>query len=339
MKKIIIGVHGLGNKPDESLLELWWLKSIHEGLDSIGKSRINIPFKMVYWADILHETPLSLEVEDPENPLFLEEPYVKGELTIRKEDASFVSKILNYIEEQLDKIFLNEDFSINFKNVTDKLIHHYFTELETYYGEGCSSNGDQDCSSKEKIQNRLSSLLGEYKDYEILLIPHSMGSIIAFDVLTKLTEEISINTFVTIGSPLGLPVIGARIFAEQKKINPSLKKPVVPNSVSSRWYNLSDNLDKIALDHTLNDDFNANNHGIKAKDFFVYNNYEINGKPNPHKSYGYLRTPELASIINKFLKGKRSHRIYQKYKLFVDNFYLKLNPFQKSIKRNRDESQ
>lgn len=338
MKKIIIGVHGLGNKPDESLLELWWLKSIREGLDSIGKSRTNIPFKMVYWADILHETPLSMEVDDSENPLFLEEPYVKGESKIRKEDASFVSKILNYIEEQLDKIFLNDDFSINFKNVTDKLIHHYFAELETYYGENCSSIGDQDCSSQEKIQNRLFALLEEYKDYEILLIAHSMGSIIAFDVLSKMAEVISINTFVTIGSPLGLPVIGARIFAEQKGINPSLKNPVVPNSISCGWYNLSDNLDKIALDHTLNDDFGANIHGIKAKDHFVYNNYEINEKPNPHKSYGYLRTPELAFIINKFLKEKRSHLIYRKYKSFIKNFYLKLNSFQKSIKKNGGES-
>ena len=40
-----------------------------------------------------------------------------------------------------------------------------------------------------------------------MLIAHSMGSIIGFDVLTFLATDIKINTFITIGSPLGLPVI------------------------------------------------------------------------------------------------------------------------------------
>ncbi len=52
MKKMIIGIHGLGNKPDATLLHDWWLNAIHEGLGRISKPRENIPFKMVYWADI-----------------------------------------------------------------------------------------------------------------------------------------------------------------------------------------------------------------------------------------------------------------------------------------------
>ena len=29
----------------------------------------------------------------------------------------------------------------------------------------------------------------------------------------------------------------------------------------------------------------------------------VNEKKNPHKSFGYLRTPELADIVSSFLKG------------------------------------
>ena len=37
MKKIIIGVHGLGNKPPADVLEKWWAASIQEGLAAIGE--------------------------------------------------------------------------------------------------------------------------------------------------------------------------------------------------------------------------------------------------------------------------------------------------------------
>ncbi len=32
MKKIIIGIHGIGNKPPAKILRKWWLNSIYEGL-------------------------------------------------------------------------------------------------------------------------------------------------------------------------------------------------------------------------------------------------------------------------------------------------------------------
>lgn len=334
MKQVIIGIHGLGNKPEASTLKSWWLKSIKEGLNNIGKCRSRIPFEMVYWADIMHESPLHSEITDKENPKYIEEPYVEGKLVKRIDDTPLTKKVLQYIEEQLDKIFLNDDFSINFKNVTDKLIHHYFTELDTYYAEDCKSNVDKDCSARESIQKRLSSVLEKYKSYEILLIAHSMGTIIAFDVLSKMDDNFSINTFVTIGSPLGLPVIGGRIFAEQKQLNVNLKNPVAPDSISGSWYNLSDILDKIALDHTLNDDFDANCFGIKATDMSVYNNYEINNEPNPHKSYGYLRTTELATIIDTFLKRNRSDILFRKYTTVKNKFYNQLNTFRNMINKD-----
>jgi hypothetical protein len=58
------------------------------------------------------------------------------------------------------------------------------------------------------------------------------------------------------------------------------------------------------MDHTLADDFAENRKGIKALDMLVTNDYEWNGKKNPHKSYGYLRTAEMATIIDAFLTRK-----------------------------------
>ncbi len=38
----------------------------------------------------------------------------------------------------------------------------------------------------------------------------------------------------------------------------------------------------------------------------VENDYESEGIENPHKSYGYLRTPEVAQIIDDFLSRGRN---------------------------------
>jgi len=314
MKQIIIGIQGLGNKVPAELLKSWWVQSINEGLDKIGKARINIPFEMAYWADIIHDTPLDLTISDKNNPLFVDEPYTKGKSEVRKNGSIIQDKILKYIEEELDKIFLNEDLSINYKGVTDKIMQKYFKDLDIYYRNDSNSKNSNYGFAKEIIQKRLISLLQKYKDYKILLIAHSMGSIIAFDVLSNISEEININTFITIGSALGLPVIVGRIFAEQKAKNVQITKPIAPNCILGSWFNMSDKYDKIAIDHTLADDFAPNNLGIFATDISVYNNYEINNEPNPHKSYGYLRTPEIATIINSFLEQKEKDSYLQKYK-------------------------
>lgn len=143
-----------------------------------------------------------------------------------------------------------------------------------------------------------------------MLISHSMGSIVAFDVLWKYSGEVKVNTFITIGSPLGLPVIVARVFAEQKNLNKRIIKPHAPDSVTGKWFNFSDLEDKVALDHTLADDYGLNNNGFTAEDFTVINDYKINDIRNPHKSFGYLRTPEFAVVVNEFLSRKKKFEPY-----------------------------
>ena len=37
----------------------------------------------------------------------------------------------------------------------------------------------------------------------------------------------------------------------------------------------------------------------------MINNYELNDKRNPHKSYGYLRTPEFSKVLYEFIKSEK----------------------------------
>lgn len=314
MKKVIIAIHGLGNKPDEALLREWWLNAVHEGLDRIGKSRRKIPFEMVYWADISYPDPQDPAEKHPGNPRYLKEPYAMShaELPSHRPGRLYLAT-LQFIETHLDKLFLRKNMSETFPKASSKMMEHYFTELDTYYTEECSSLQNEDCSAKAAIQARLQDMFDRYADHEILLLSHSMGSIIAFDVLCSPSTKISINTFISMGSPLGLPPIVARNFQAQKVQFPELKRPTAPESIWPHWYNISDCRDTVALDHTLRDDYGPNRKGLRAADLLVTNDYQINGHANPHKSYGYLRTPEVARMINTFLSSRRDNVIHRGY--------------------------
>ncbi len=301
MSKIIIGIHGLGNKPPKDVLEKWWLEAICEGLNKIDRIHYEPNFELVYWADILNDKPLNSLITDPENPYFLDEPYTPSPETIEPESHSTRKKFLGFLEDQMDKIFLNEDLSTNFNFVSDLVFKKYFKELEIYYAQQPEINDSSFKSVKDIIRNRLAVVLNKHKGKEILLISHSMGTIIAYDVCNFLVPKIQINTLVTMGSPLGLPIIKSKIAEELKEFDPNIIKLCTPKNVSKNWFNYSDIEDNVALNYNLSDDFEANSSNIKVIDTIIVNNYVANDEHNPHKSYGYLRAPEFSNMLADFL--------------------------------------
>ena len=153
----------------------------------------------------------------------------------------------------------------------------------------------------------MAEVLKKHRRKKILLIAHSMGSIVAYDVLTRYARDVNIDTLVTIGSPLGLPIIRSKIIAETVTNAASEKSLKTPENILRNWFNLSDLKDKISLDYRLGDDFEENSRQVQPVDKIVVNNYEFRDQKNPHKSYGYLRTPEMAEIVRQFLAYKRYH--------------------------------
>lgn len=302
MAKVIIGVHGLGNKPSKEILEDWWLSAMKEGLERLGKSTTLPKFEMVYWADILYDKPLDISITDREDPYFLEEKYIPSIQKFVPENNERRQKVLDFLEDQLDKLFLNEDLTINFNGIMDTIIHRYFRDLELYYTEECLDENDIKCKARKLIRDRLVTTLKKYENDEIFLIAHSMGSIISYDVLTFLLPDINIHTFVTIGSPLGFPVIQGKIALEwnsKKLVPPKLK---TPPGVFKNWYNFADLKDKIALIYQLGKNYQSNWRGVTPQDFIVYNDYESDIEPNHHKSFGYLRAKEFSLILYSFSK-------------------------------------
>jgi len=300
MSKVVIGIHGLGNKAPRETVELWWRNAIREGLRSRAYFHPMLDFKLIYWADILHPKPLDPREEDKDDPLFLEEPYIPAE-EFEPQPVDYRRKQwLDFVEKQMDSLLLKKDMTINFPMITQSILHRYFKDLGEYYSDNGESSSEIVNNIQDLLRARVARELRRYQDSEILLIAHSMGSILAYDVLTQVTPEIEIDTFITMGSPLGLPVIMSRILAEQEKMEKQFSKPSSPDNIKEHWFNLSDLEDLVAINYNLADDYAPNSHGISALDMIVHNNYQNNGKRNPHKVYGYLRTPECAKAIHEF---------------------------------------
>jgi hypothetical protein len=303
MSKIIIGIHGLGNKPSKTLLGEWWKKSILEGLNKYNYPIKQLEFELVYWADILHPVHLEKEELNSSNPFFLKDRYIPEKLTIPSEQNGLRQRAREYLDKFYGKIIVNEVLSLKYPSLTDFFVHLNMKELENYY---LSNNDGSPHETKIAIIERVKEVLKKHKYKKILLVSHSMGSIISHDVLMEHLPDIEIETLVTLGSPLGQKYVLKKMLEEQKK--KEINKLRVPENIKKNWYNLSDLEDQVALNHLLMELYVSNSRGIKIKDKLVQNNYMNNGVRNPHTIYGYLRTPEFAEIANSFLVQKRLFR-------------------------------
>jgi hypothetical protein len=115
-----------------------------------------------------------------------------------------------------------------------------------------------------------------------VVIAHSLGSVVAYDVLTNLERKIDIPLLVTVGSPLGVGPI-RRTLAPLR----------FPGGVAS-WFNALDTRDVVAL------------YQLDATTFPItplVENYAgvRNGTENAHGIAGYLNDPIVAERIYKAL--------------------------------------
>ncbi|MBN1850032.1 MAG: hypothetical protein JW932_15780 [Deltaproteobacteria bacterium] len=301
MSKIIIGIHGLGNKVPGPVLEDWWRQSIQEGLRNSGNPRPSLKIKLVYWADRLYDTPMDPNETNEDAPFFVSDPYVPARPSPKKDPEGVSAKLLAYLEKQIQKVYLNKDLSINYMSITDLFIRHFFRDLDIYYSKTCLTDKNIEAPAKDVIRELLGRVLKKYRRNKILLIAHSMGSIVAFDTLTWEVPHIKIDTLVTIGSPLGLPAVMVKILAEQQIDYKKDLKIKTPENIKKNWYNFFDPDDRVSLKRELADDYVENTHHVRPIDQSVFNDYEYNGKTSAHQAYGYLRTPQTAQVITDFL--------------------------------------
>jgi hypothetical protein len=277
---VVIGIHGLKNKPEKNLLTRWWAMSLQEGLRRNLGLASPLAFELVYWADIQYTEPI------PETEL--DNPYITADRQgpLRRYGGTALDTVRAIAEKWGGRAVDRGKDLIGLDEHVDHLLEMTFDDLRDYYGKSDVRN---------RVRNRLANALQRHADNRVCLVAHSMGSIIAYDVLRMLEQHPpGIDHFVTIGSPLGLPVVTQHVREE-------FSNTLVPQQVR-QWTNLADPRDKIALDCSLADYYRPTPDGIRVQDDLAHNDYvDRAGKNDRHNSYGYLRTPELSDIVRGFL--------------------------------------
>jgi hypothetical protein len=116
-----------------------------------------------------------------------------------------------------------------------------------------------------------------------VVIGHSLGSVVAYDMLRNSSRNLQVALFMTVGSPLGVgPILR------------TMKPLKFPRNVAS-WYNALDKRDVVAL------------HALDAAVFPIdppIDNYEDvrNGTENAHGIEGYLADPIVAKRLYEALQ-------------------------------------
>lgn len=140
-----------------------------------------------------------------------------------------------------------------------------------------------DTTLQKAVQQRLSDKLEQAtKEYdEILLVSHSLGTVVAFDVLRQAAERYNVKRFVTMGSPLRkLVTVGCR-----SSDLGTISRKTVPS-----WLNLYDTTDLVA------DVIGPAFPGYPIEDTFI----QIANLPIP--SHDYWRNQEVLEIIADWLR-------------------------------------
>lgn len=193
--------------------------------------------------------------------------------------------------------------------IGDELVEMVAPDMEHYWNPDTRFGSDVRWRLTEPLARALKS--GD----DILLIGHSLGSIVCYDVLWKFSHygeyqkdirSKRVNTLVTIGSPLGDENVKRRLKGAQVKTARRYPQNI------GRWINMAAEDDYISHDPTLANDYKRMvqlDLTSSITDKRIYNLSQRGGNSNPHHGAGYLIHPEMSKIVHAWL-GEVIFQIY-----------------------------
>ena len=287
----IVYVHGIGNKPIESTLKCQWDHALF-GFDAGARTRLAYWVNREYYPTPTEGTCSSgdmTEVEDAPTGRALSVAAHLAQTSLEDEAAALTSNkkqrdALVRIARRIDEREIEPEptgpraaavqgFILPLPPtlrlwITRRLTRALMRDVYDYLF--VPERRAQMCQS---VLDRLEPGGGPF-----VIVGHSQGSMIAFDVLSRLdSEKYRVPLFVTIGSPLGIDEM-----QDQLKILLGKSRLTVPRCVD-RWLNVCDPIDPVAADRSLRDDFSG---GSAIEDVEAIN---LDSPAHPHSGTGYLR--------------------------------------------------
>jgi hypothetical protein len=158
----------------------------------------------------------------------------------------------------------------------------------------------------DEVRRKLKRSLidAKHQGRPVLLIAHSMGSIIAYDALWELsyreTQATEVDLLLTMGSPLGQRFMQRRFKGRHIK-----GRDRYPTNIR-HWINFAAVGDLTALDRELADDFEEMLQFGLVEDIVdeeVVNFFRLDGELNVHTEYGYLVNEKIACTVAAWWRG------------------------------------
>ncbi len=272
----IIFIHGIGGKPEKDHYLKLWVGALRLSVE------VDVPeaaFSMAYWANLRGEVAGT----DREQEIVRGLSHVQRDLLARSKSDKV--KRLSLWERLWNRI--KGGFFQTIDPLMQRFLDRHIDDVYNYfYREG----------RREQIRAVLEEELAQARENgdETALISHSMGTVIALDVLKD--RQHPIDLLVTMGSPLGL-----------EWIQHQLGNPGFPTCVG-RWLNMFDREDPVTLpDQYIANDYATAASGDAVQDRLIRDNYSNPDESNEvrrdaHHWHGYLSSCEVGAAVRQFWK-------------------------------------
>jgi len=295
---VIIYVPGLKPKPEAEAHREQLLRCLSAGIGRIdaelaAEISAGDAFQLVSWTyDFYREhRDINLDIDDIERLLQLSGPSEKDIATV----TSWKRRFTRWL-------FRAADF-------LPFLIPHFATEeLEIHlrdFNKYLHNNKDVADHAREKVKHAL--LDANAAERPVLLIGHSMGSVIAYECLWQLSrvqkQDIKVD-LLTSGSPLGQSFVQRHLMGAH-----AAEAERYPDSIR-QWTNIAAVGELTAIDMELKNDFSGMiEQGLLAEitDLESYNYYHMHGLLNVHAEYGYLINEVTARVICDWWRSSKKH--------------------------------
>jgi len=301
----IVLIHGRSTKPEQrDLSRLWW-GALKAGLERDHPTVLPrfraIKREFVYYGDI------SNDFLDPAHDTAADAATRRETAAALKAWAANQFTKANYnrlpgktaVKEFLADAFGGIAAAIG---ISQPLIHVVAPDMREYWNH----ESDYGSRLRYRAMGPMKRALG--RDGRVLVIAHSLGSIIAYDTLWKFSRTAEyrddygdkvVDLLVTIGSPLGDSTVRGELRGS------SQRGPRRYPANIHRWINLAAEDDFISHDQRLRDDYaEMYDFGLvrSIRDERIYNLSVRKGKSNPHHSGGYLIHPKMANVVATWLR-------------------------------------
>ena len=303
--RTIIYVHGIGNKAEPHVLKCQWDMALF-GFDLGERSRLAYWVNRAYYPEPSAATCASGDLVTPgelsgppalgARALTADEPVEDFVTEITKDKAA--RQTLLAIAKRLDREPTAAAEKTLHAHEVDAKISPFPKAVRRWLTRRLTGALLRDVNDLFYVAERREVMRNSLKERILagggpfVIIGHSQGSMIAYDVLCEMSRERpapDVALFVTVGSPLGIKEV-----QDQLEQLTNQKHLAVPSCVRA-WLNVADPLDPVAFDKRLKSDFAAHK-GVAIDDNLEWN---PDSPRHPHSGSGYLRTKPVQRTVKK----------------------------------------